>query len=147
MTRFLIALALTPPLALAAPVPPDAKEASKNWLVARLAGTWELESHTVAGEAQDIVRKRVTFSKDGEYRWENNGNAGRLVAADNDAKPAEVDFERAGDKPVLQRAIYQLDGDTLKCCYAHPGAEKRPTDFRSTEENGWVLSVYKRVKK
>jgi uncharacterized protein (TIGR03067 family) len=41
--------------------------------------------------------------------------------------------------------IYQLDGATLKLCFAMPG-EKRPTEFTSRSGTGSILVVYKRKK-
>ena len=57
------------------------------------------------------------------------------------------DIER-GDGPnagkTLQ-AIYQLDGDTMKVCYA-PAGQDRPTAFDTKDKPGYALIVYKREK-
>ena len=55
-----------------------------------------------------------------------------------DMTPTEGNFK---DKTLL--GIYELDGDTLKICFAEPGKE-RPTDF--TSKAGMVLVVHKRDK-
>ena len=47
------------------------------------------------------------------------------------------------DKPLL--GIYELDGDSLKICYAAPGKD-RPTEFNSKAGSGWILTVHKRLK-
>jgi uncharacterized protein (TIGR03067 family) len=41
--------------------------------------------------------------------------------------------------------IYQIEGDTLKLCFAQPG-DKRPAKFTTKEGTGTVFVVYKRKK-
>jgi uncharacterized protein (TIGR03067 family) len=41
--------------------------------------------------------------------------------------------------------IYELDGDTLKVCFARPGAE-RPKEFTTKQGTGFLFCVYKRRK-
>jgi uncharacterized protein (TIGR03067 family) len=41
--------------------------------------------------------------------------------------------------------IYDLQGDTLRLCFARPGQE-RPTQFTTSSGTGFLLCVYKRRK-
>ena len=41
--------------------------------------------------------------------------------------------------------IYELDGDTLKVCYAH-GKKERPKEFKTAPGSGLALVIYKRIK-
>jgi hypothetical protein len=43
-------------------------------------------------------------------------------------------------------AIYELEGDSLKVCYA-VDEEKRPTKFAGEKDTEWVFLSYKREKK
>jgi len=62
-------------------------------------------------------------------------------------KPKTMDMTpsegRYKDKTLL--GIYELDGDTLKICFAEPGKD-RPTDFTSKAGSGVVLAIHKREK-
>jgi uncharacterized protein (TIGR03067 family) len=59
--------------------------------------------------------------------------------------PKTVDYEMTEGitKGKKQLGIYELDGDTLKSCFAKPGAE-RPADFKPGE--GRTVSVWKHEK-
>jgi uncharacterized protein (TIGR03067 family) len=42
--------------------------------------------------------------------------------------------------------IYELDGETLKICFARPG-EDRPKNFTTKEGTGFLFCVYKKQNK
>jgi uncharacterized protein (TIGR03067 family) len=46
----------------------------------------------------------------------------------------------------MQPGIYELNGKTLKFCFAAPGRE-RPGDFASTPGDGRTFTVWTRVRK
>jgi uncharacterized protein (TIGR03067 family) len=155
LTTLLVLLSF-PVIAPTAPVPPAPKVDAKTEL-ARLAGTWEVTSYMQAGEEQAKGRKRViVFKADGSYAWES-GAKGKVAAIDPAKKPKEIDYVQvdadgdpitgADDKPLIEKGIYKLDGDTFTDCFTAAGEKERPTEFKSTKENGWILVVYKRVKK
>ncbi len=148
------ALPLAPRAAAPAPVPADAKDEAKAEL-GRLAGTWQVVSYVKDGvelvEGQDDpVEILITFKKDGTFEWvKGGGDGGRVEHIDPSKKPKEVDYAFAdGDnKDKTQKAIYKLDGDTFTDCFTEPGSKDRPTEFKSTKDNGCSMAVYKRVKK
>ena len=45
----------------------------------------------------------------------------------------------------MSPGIYELDGDTLKVCYAIDGG-KRPAEFKAKPGSKHVLIVFKRLK-
>jgi uncharacterized protein (TIGR03067 family) len=58
-------------------------------------------------------------------------------------KAMDLSFDRGGDA-ALGRCIYELDGDALKLCYGEPD---RPAGFKTKEDSGDRLYVWKREKK
>ena len=61
-------------------------------------------------------------------------------------KPKTIDFtpDKMAGKSIL--GIYQMDGDTIKTCYAPPGKD-RPTQFSSKKGPEHTLMVWEREKK
>ena len=46
---------------------------------------------------------------------------------------------------VIVKGIYELNGETLKICFAAPG-KPRPTDFTNKPKSGRIVEVLERVK-
>ena len=104
------------------------------------------------GEAipEEYIKTGKRVSKDGETTV-TFGDMLLMKAkftVDPSKKLKEIDYKVTGGanegKTVL--GIYEIDGDTIKFCFAAPD-EKRPTDFTSKEGSNRVLSVWKKNKK
>ncbi|HSQ56069.1 MAG TPA: TIGR03067 domain-containing protein [Gemmata sp.] len=136
-------------VAHAAPTPKDPRTPAKIDLD-RLDGTWRVTSIQVAGaethaNGQELL---ITF-KNGEFAWGNGGgNAGKITAIDPSRNPKEITytFHDGPDKGMVLKGIYKFDGDTFTDCFGRAGGE-RPAKFSSTQENGYYLMTYERVKK
>jgi len=116
-----------------------------------LSGEWQMVSGERDGQAlpEALVQSGKRVVKDGE----TTVTIGDMlfmkakVAVDPTKKPKTIDYnvlEGSGKgKKVL--GIYEIDGDTVKFCFAAPGKD-RPTEFQSKEGSGHTLSVWKRKK-
>ena len=85
-----------------------------------------------------------------KYTFEFNGLTEEgTIKVEPGKKPATIDLAitEGDDKGKSQVGIYKVDGDTITVCLAAPGAKDRPTEFKSTEENGHILATIKRAKK
>jgi uncharacterized protein (TIGR03067 family) len=68
---------------------------------------------------------------------------------DPSAKPKAVDatYTKGELKGTTDEAIYEIDAETLKVCWAVPLDAKRPREFAGKNDGNEVLLVYKRQKK
>lgn len=120
--------------------------------LAKLDGTWAIQSVEVGGtkfpdEALKNFPGPLTI-KGGKWTLKaGEQQQTGTFTADAGKKPAQMDVKPT-DGPNAGKtlpAIYQLDGDTLKVCYAPPEKE-RPTAFDTKDKPGYALIVYKREK-
>src|SRR5437764_606682 len=102
--------------------------------MAQLEGEWSMVSGSADGFAlpDDYVKTGKRTAKDGVTTIMLGG---RLFFAakytiDPTKKPKAIDYQftEGPTKGKTQLGIYELDGDTVKFCFAAPGKE-RPTDF------------------
>jgi uncharacterized protein (TIGR03067 family) len=115
--------------------------------------TWQLVSEVMDGKAQpaDYVKCiRWIFDDKGRWKVEEGGKVifqgDMKVYSDRNPKAADSTLTSDGDqKGKVVRALYELDGDTLKQCWAIE--RERPRTLDPKPGPGINYSVYKRVKK
>ena len=147
-----VALALAG-AAIPAPVPQPPKATPESEL-AQLTGRWKVVSRVSAGEETVVPQPgareaMLWFTKAGTFGWEpGDDEMGKIIRIDPTKNPKEIDnlFTASGYKDKVQKGLYKLDGGTFTDCCTKPG-EARPTEFKSTKENGYEIMVIKRVKK
>ena len=119
----------------------------------KFEGAWQLVSEVMDGKEQPadhVERIRWIFDDKGHWKVEDGGKeifTGDMTAyPDRNPKAADSTLTNEGEqKGKIVRAIYELDGDTLKQCWVVEG--ERPRVFDPKPNPGINYSVYKRVKK
>jgi uncharacterized protein (TIGR03067 family) len=128
-----------------------AQDANKKEM-SQLEGDWSMVSGEANGMAmpQDTVKTGKRIAKDGETTI---SFAGQLYfkakyTIDPTKKPKAIDYmmTEGPTKGKTHLGIYELDGDTVRFCFAAPGQD-RPTDFTAKDGSQRTLSVWKRDKK
>lgn len=130
---------------------PGEQDAVQNEMT-QLEGEWSM----VSGEADgfpmpaESVRGGKRAAKDGVTTITMGGQLyfKAKFTIDPAKKPKTIDYAmtEGPTKGQTHLGIYELDGDTVKFCFAAPGKD-RPSDFTAKAGSARTLSVWKRDKK
>jgi len=155
--RLFLLLCASTSLLLAAPVP-KAKAKPKD--AELILGTWRVESVDVDG-GQNVPRQsdleKINFiygEKDTLKMTDMNSMSMEgTFKIDSEAKLKSIDMTMKMSVPVNSPertilAVYELDGDTLKLCFAQgaPGKKERPEELKAIGAKMICLATLKRVK-
>jgi uncharacterized protein (TIGR03067 family) len=120
-----------------------------------IQGTWKIVEFQEAGnvlKAHPFFHS-IRFTADGLFLMGKNakGKEGAIplmYTLDASKRPKTMDttHELEKGKPIVQRAIYALDGDELKLSMTAAG-KPYPTKLESKAGDAWISFVLKRVKK
>jgi uncharacterized protein (TIGR03067 family) len=118
-----------------------------------MEGTWAVTVHEVSGmkisEEDNKKADAKLIVKDGKYTVFFGGMqiATGTIKLDTSKKPKQLDAiaEDGPTKGMAMPGIYQIEGETMKVCFAQPGKD-RPTEFTTKEGSGQMLLSYKRAK-
>ena len=118
-----------------------------------IKGTWRYVSTTEGGQSQAVpADMRLVITAD---LWKTvrpgQDPMGGKYTLDASKRPPHIDLmiEEDAGRPIVQKGIYELDGDTLRIRFAAAG-KPRPADFKSRETSGsttWVLKRAGRTRK
>lgn len=142
---------MQPLLVLALLIAADGKDDQAE--LKKFEGTWQLSSEVMDGKEQpaDYVKRiRWIFDDKGHWKLEDGGKTmftgDMKVYPDRNPRAADSTLTNEGaQKGKIVRAIYELDGDTLKECWVVE--RERPRALDPKPGPGVNYSVYKRVKK
>ncbi|HEV3386733.1 MAG TPA: TIGR03067 domain-containing protein [Gemmata sp.] len=117
-----------------------------------LEGEWSMVSGEASGNSlpKETVATGKRVAKDGETTITLGGQVyfKAKFSIDPTKKPKTIDYTmtEGPTKGKTHLGIYELDGDTVRFCFAAPGKD-RPTEFSAKEGSERTLSVWKRDKK
>lgn len=147
-TALVIALASVAVPAVLVAQDEKSKDGLKN-----LNGTWVAQSREYEGKVEsrdDLKGLTLEISGDSFAFTSEGGQAGLkgTLAVNSSATPKSVDVIVAGKdgKETVIRAIYELDGDTLRTAVMQSG-DDRPKDFTAKAGSNVRVTVYIRSKK
>jgi uncharacterized protein (TIGR03067 family) len=131
-------------LSVAAEEKPKAKDVKD-----KLKGTWNVVSIEEGGKLlpeDEIQVDAMIFTGDAVSYLRKNETTGGTYKIDASQKPAQIDLVRTEgpDKGVVQKAIFQIDGDTLKIARNRKNGEVRPKSF---DDKDLSITTFKRAKK
>jgi uncharacterized protein (TIGR03067 family) len=125
----------------------EPKQDGKDEL-AKLNGTWTMVSGSLNGQnipADDAKNIKVIL-KDGKYTVKNGDNAVDEGTFEiNAAKKPKTMDRVSGQNGETLLGIYELDGETIKICFAAPD-KPRPQELSGKEGEGRQVYVFKRDK-
>jgi len=120
--------------------------------MAALDGEWTMVSGVADGKPMEskLVRTAKRTCENGETTIRMEGHLYMMAkfTIDPGKKPKAIDYKvtSGSNKGKTQYGIYELEGDTVKFCFALPGKD-RPTDFSCKESSGHTFGIWKKVKK
>jgi uncharacterized protein (TIGR03067 family) len=127
----------------------DAEALKKE--MAALEGEWAMVSGEISGQPlpEAFVKTGKRTAKGNETSVAIGGQVflKATYTIDPTKKPKAIDYTMTDgpSKGKTQYGIYEVDGDTVRFCFASPGKE-RPTQFATKAGDEQTLSVWKKVK-
>jgi uncharacterized protein (TIGR03067 family) len=147
--RSLTLLAALSGLAFApAPLPREKKGNKAPKRSPTLEGTWSLVSLSLAGKASPRKVELKVHISNGRWAFVNNSRETEYeMVIDVNANPKPIDLRRPGAPMPAIRAIWELEGDTLRVAY-FPGrldGAIRPASFDMAQPRLVLMTLRKEL--
>jgi uncharacterized protein (TIGR03067 family) len=120
----------------------------------KLQGTWVAKSAERGGKPVDLDKEehippKVTFKGDKITIHGKQGEHSATFKLGHHGKLATIDITRdeADAKDHTLKALYRLEGDTLKVCVNEAKRGERPTEFGAAEGSHTAVATFTREKK
>jgi uncharacterized protein (TIGR03067 family) len=112
-----------------------------------MEGTWRVQSAEAGGkpvDSEDLQNLELTISGDRYSVKTKEGMDVGMLKLDETQNPRTMDATKTEglDAGKVVKAIYTIEGDTLKVCCVFDG--ERPTEMATQEGSKAVLIVYRR---
>ena len=141
IARLVKFLALTMCVAASAAEKPDSDKE-------KIKGSWQFVSSTEGGQETKLPSGMTVVITDSLLTTRRPGQdlVGGKYMLDPTQKPRQIDLsiEETRGHPIVQKGIYDLQGDTLRIHLAVAG-QPRPTDFEAKAGDSGTVWVLKRV--
>jgi uncharacterized protein (TIGR03067 family) len=116
----------------------------------KLEGVWEItagEANGTAMPSEDVAGATVTITGNKYSVVKNDFNDHGTFSIDASKTPKQMDVRPEAGTGAGQKllAIYEVEPDGMRVCYATDGGE-RPKTFKTEADSGRVFFTYKRKK-
>ena len=117
-----------------------------------LKGSWTATALEFGGQKApeaDVKQSKIIFDGEKVTLVDGDKKKPATLKLDPSKKPATMDITHTEgpEKGKVTKAIYQLDGDTLKIAMGLDEKSTRPTAFATKKDAPVALMVFKRDKK
>jgi uncharacterized protein (TIGR03067 family) len=119
--------------------------------VAKLQGTWALESVEIDGKAipmDELKESRLTV-KGQEYLFRfRDTRLDFTIKVDATQTPPAIDLVVADgpEKGAVYKGIFTVDGDKYTICRSTKSGQERPGAFATIPDSGLMMNVWKRAR-
>ncbi len=139
-------------LFLAARIATGEDSAESKKLLKDLEGSYKVTSAEDSGQAFD--RCQAVSIKGDKFFLTIKAEDGKLdtivatLAVDATNKPAHIDLkvDDGPEKGETSLGIVAIDGETIKICANNVDGKTRPTQFKTTMDDGYILITLKKSK-
>lgn len=126
----------------------DANDDKAKKELERLQGTWTMHALEINGKSESKIQETLLTIKKDQYKTTVKGKEppGFRIKLDPNKGPKWMDMiqTQADGAEKTFKAIYVIEGDTLKICRGIDSSHERPTQFGTWPETGYFMVTWKK---